>query len=519
MVAIDAIMSATKPSGGTRRREGSSGEDVVDGDGAASSAALSAANKARAEMERTYLSLADSHATLKTAHEDLQSERDALTAELIQLRSERTRSQTFGVDAVLRDELDSLRSQLRKSENQLAEAEAEVERLSAVQKDQTKKLTDLQTRADEATKLKDQLDEYRHLASKAQRTENALEKYKKRLEEASGLRRQLKDLESQNTSLVDRNASLEGECARLSESKPLVEAYKVRVEEVEERNRRLEEEVATQRYNLEQTMQEVRALEEARAKDAEQMTTWQERAQELELSATTTTTGDSSPRRDDSYDGVFEGDGDDLDLKKSLDGASTTDLKLRIHSLTRELKRARGGDGSRVSALEKLLDDAQRSRKRYEEDYWTEYRARLKLAGDLERIRKAAGDKSGASEKESALALRLRLDEVEEELQEERKRFEEAKEHFEQTEKELAVARSDRESSPSQASLRRAHSLTPHLPLPTPLAHSLPNRPRPNVHPHNAPRLSRIRKLCPRLPTLCHESRPGSFTRGARNAL
>lgn len=45
---------------------------------------------------------------------------------------------------------------------------------------------------EEAARLKDQIDEFRHAAEKAKKTENALEKYKKKLEESADLRRTIK---------------------------------------------------------------------------------------------------------------------------------------------------------------------------------------------------------------------------------------------------------------------------------------------------------------------------------------
>lgn len=53
-------------------------------------------------------------------------------------------------------------------------------------------IEDLQKKADEVSKLRDQLDEYKHAADKAQRNENVIEKYKKKLEEGADVRRQLK---------------------------------------------------------------------------------------------------------------------------------------------------------------------------------------------------------------------------------------------------------------------------------------------------------------------------------------
>jgi protein HOOK3 len=54
------------------------------------------------------------------------------------------------------------------------------------------KIDELQLQADEAARLKDQVDEYRHAAEKLAKTENVMEKYKKKLEESADLRRRVK---------------------------------------------------------------------------------------------------------------------------------------------------------------------------------------------------------------------------------------------------------------------------------------------------------------------------------------
>lgn len=47
-------------------------------------------------------------------------------------------------------------------------------------------------KAEECVRLKDQMDEYRHATERARKAENALEKYKKKLEESADLRRTIK---------------------------------------------------------------------------------------------------------------------------------------------------------------------------------------------------------------------------------------------------------------------------------------------------------------------------------------
>lgn len=97
----------------------------------------------------------------------------------------------------------------QKSEDNLAIAESELDKQTAVVTDLTRKVEDLQLQADQALKLKDELDEWeylsltlllsitqsvrmRHANDKYHKMENVLDKYKKKLQEASELRQRVK---------------------------------------------------------------------------------------------------------------------------------------------------------------------------------------------------------------------------------------------------------------------------------------------------------------------------------------
>ena len=96
----------------------------------------------------------------------------------------------------------------QKSEDNLAMTEAELDKQSGLVGELTRKVDDLQATADLAARLKDQVDEYviviccgvtgltrfryRHAADKLQKTENVMEKYKKKLQEGADLRQHVK---------------------------------------------------------------------------------------------------------------------------------------------------------------------------------------------------------------------------------------------------------------------------------------------------------------------------------------
>lgn len=97
------------------------------------------------------------------------------------------------------------------------------------------------------------MDEYRHTAEKLSKTENVMEKYKKKLEESADLRRRVKGLEEQNAALVDTNASLESEFRKVASFKPLMESYKQQINELEGKHTARSKEITTLKYELEQT--------------------------------------------------------------------------------------------------------------------------------------------------------------------------------------------------------------------------------------------------------------------------
>lgn len=89
---------------------------------------------------------------------------------------------------------------------------------------------------------------YRHAADKLQRSENVIEKYKKKLEDSAGLRRELRvswcvksdgahrqSLEEENAALVNTNATLEADLKKAGGSKALADSYRAEVAALEEK--------------------------------------------------------------------------------------------------------------------------------------------------------------------------------------------------------------------------------------------------------------------------------------------
>ncbi|KAI0747833.1 HOOK-domain-containing protein [Daedaleopsis nitida] len=415
-------------------------------------------------LEKVYQTLLEEHRTLQTNFDDVTSEKDEALAQVRQAHREADskRVDTRG-DGMLRGEIDRLRADLQKSEDNLAMAESELDKQTVLVTDLTRKVDELQARADEAVRLKDQLDEYRHAADKLQKTENVMEKYKKKLQEAADMRQQVKGLEKQNADLVDKNAALEEEYRKVAAFKPLMESYKSQIAELETKTSARSKEIDALKFELDQTRTKLKVTSEERAKDSETLELYQERVRELELTSTrpvaasrtrpkpdSEDTGNMSEFTEaellDTGDGAGDDDEDVAGLGEELDTAMTgttmTDLKLQVRKLQRELDAVRKNevDASRVLVLENLLEDANRMKARYEADYLAAHREKLIMQNDLEEIRSGKSMGDGA---EAAIALRQRLNETVDELDKLRIEHAELEVKFDAMSKELTVAKSD----------------------------------------------------------------------------
>ncbi|SPC63362.1 related to Hook protein [Ustilago sp. UG-2017b] len=428
---------------------------------------LEAVQAEKDDIEKTYLLLLERHRNIQNQFEDLQTEKDELASahEAYKKKVEEERNEQ--ADVLMLQEIEKLKNDLRRSEDAVAELETDNEKLLQTAQESRRKIEELQKSAEEATKLKDQLEEHRHAADRLQKAENAIEKYKKKLEEGADIRRQLKTLEDQNAELVDRNAKLEDEYKRVSAFKPLMDSYKTQIADLESKSFNLQRDLATSKYEQNQILSRLKASEASRASEKEEIELYQERIKELELGGDVAgatrkkLVGRNSNASANGVDGLVAADasrasaeeGNDLEdedlldrsgeLEDALSGTTMTDLKIKVRKLVRELEAAKANkaDQSRLIVLENLLEDAQRMKARYEADYLREHRDKMVLQNQLEAIRSGKSDLGDGTE--AAYALRLRLNEVVEELDGAKRRLTELEVQNEQVTRELTVAKSD----------------------------------------------------------------------------
>lgn len=446
MFAIEQVMERLQ------RRE----EDVADGkvDDTKEEEKREKLEEDEARMEKLFEELTERHTKLQLTHQESIAEKQELTRELNRYKEEVEQSRNLQADVLMRQEMERLKDRLRKSEDNLAEAEVEVERLGKLTSEMTKKTEELQRKADEGVKLKDQMEEYKHAADRLQKTENVIEKYKKKLEEGADVRRQLKLVEGQYAELIDRNAAVEDEYKRVSSFKPLMESYKEQISELEAKASTLQRELNAARYEKDETAVKLQATEEARAKEKEDMDLYQERIQELELSNGISrrkkgpagdlngveglAANNEQTSNDDDSDDVMDENIDD-----ALNGVTMTGLKIQVRKLARELRAAKANkaDAGRLLVVENLLEDANKMKARYEGDYLREYQKGLVLERRIQEILGGKADVGDGSE--ANYALRLRLNETVDELDLMKKELSRVKVDYEQAAREVNIAKSD----------------------------------------------------------------------------
>ncbi|TIA74442.1 hypothetical protein E3P91_00917 [Wallemia ichthyophaga] len=388
-------------------------------------------------IETAYKQLLDDMRSLRAEHDDT-------IAELAGLRDEAVDHQPSPISSraeeSLRNELVRVKDELQRSEDSLAESEATSERHTLTIRDLHRKMDDLSAKAAETSTLRDQLEENKHAASQLQKTENVIEKYKQKLEESASLRRQFKSLEDQNARLVDVNASLEANAKQLNATKSLADNYKTQFVDLENRHAQRMKEHQHLSHELTQLRLSHSALEEEKLRASEHVYLLEEKLKEMEADKTHADTHEILSKQTQHS---HEKNSDDLEL--ALSDTSTTDLKLQVRRLVKELESVRsdkGTDPDRALVLENVLADTQKMKERYEADWMSELTEKLDLQRKMDEIRRGMDEGSGDGP-EVVTALRQRLNESTDQLDRIKSSFAELQSVHNGVTEELTRAKSD----------------------------------------------------------------------------
>ncbi|KAJ1983007.1 hypothetical protein H4R33_004929 [Dimargaris cristalligena] len=403
-------------------------------------AELSRMGAEKQDTQKRLKQLTDANADYLSRCEELLVENKDIKSKLRDTERSLARVDQSGkADFLLKTEIDHLKQDLERAESKNHDSESLVNEQTQVIAELNRRLEDTLKAEEEVVRLRDQIQEYKHAAEKLQKTEHVIEKYKKKLEESSDYRRQLRQLEEHNTQLLSRNQAIEEEYRKVSQFKPLMDTYKDQIASLESKNNLLTLQTSELKHELKQTKDRLNTVEVDRQRDQEQINSLEDHLRELELTGASIMDTPTSP----------------LATKASLDSAlgdgNLFELKAKLARMESELVSARKSRGDatpshKVVLLENLLEDAQRSKNQFENNYLQCHQKNLVLEDELRKLREAmdAGDASAAAaQSDLSLDLRARLNAADEELSRVRAKLAETQVQLDQTNQELTVAKSD----------------------------------------------------------------------------
>lgn len=190
---------------------------------------------------------------------------------------------TGKTDLVMRAELDHIKQDLAKSEDKRHEMEQSLyEHVQSIH-ELKRKIDDLGHPSDEIDSLRGQLHGCQQTMEQLRTTEEALDKYKRKAEETGDLRRHIKALEEQNTSLLERSHQVEDEYRKVLAFKTLMDSYKQQVQQLESSHLEIVKMKGQLDAQMTSLVDRSNFLEDERDRGAEQVQILEDHIKELEL--------------------------------------------------------------------------------------------------------------------------------------------------------------------------------------------------------------------------------------------
>ncbi|KAI9033933.1 HOOK protein-domain-containing protein [Phycomyces nitens] len=377
------------------------------------------------KLEAAHEQLIRELANIRYRYDTLENEKEDLQQRLREMDQAVAQANKTGqADFIMRTEIEHLQRDLQRSEDRREELEMLMSTQSNTIEDLTRRGEELARQAERDARLKDQLDEYRHAAERLPKIESVMEKYKKKLEDSGDLRRQLKGLEDQNHSLMERNKQIEEEYRKVLAFKTLMDSYKDQVAALETKNNELLREKNKMEYEINQQSKKFETFELERQRDSDRIQLLEDHLEEAQLGA------NALDRALFPRGGEVANATDDMDLdedtlgdslEESLKESNVTELphsKLSKRRLERQIKTLQeenaSGRSQKAVVLQHLLDDANRLKSQFEKSYLEVSQERDILQSDMARIREGIPD-ALLDQSRHTLSLRLHIIDLEKE--------------------------------------------------------------------------------------------------------
>lgn len=251
----------------------------------------------------------------------------------------------------LRKQIEGLQDELFKAETSRDEYRSRAEVLGRENQEVQARNEELQQLADQARSLKDEVDVLREMSERAVVYEGTMETYKKKLEELSDLKRQVRILEEKNSDYMQQNLELEEEVKKSGTWRPQLEMYKKQVGELHQKLAEEAKKTDRQVFENKKLAEKMEALVQERDRLAKERDGLKETIEELKCHISTITSPDTASRP--------PSDLSDVDLLDAVPHEFRERL-MRLQYENSVLKKAaEGGSSDQLPMLQTLVADLQ----------------------------------------------------------------------------------------------------------------------------------------------------------------
>ncbi|KAK7050076.1 Protein Hook 3, partial [Halocaridina rubra] len=252
----------------------------------------------------------------------------------------------------LKKQIDGLQDELYKLETSRDEYRTKTELLERENQEIQTRNEELQQLADEARSLKDEVDALREMSERAVVYEGTMETYKKKLEELSDLKRQVRILEEKNSDYMQMNMELEEEVKKSGTWRPQLELYKKQVTDLHQKLAEEAKKTDRQIFENKKLSEKMEALIQEKDRLTMERDGLKENIEELRCHVSTLTSPDTTSRP--------PSDLSDVDLLDVVPHEIRQRLIRLQHENTLLKQRAGEGDSSeQLPVLQTLVSDLQ----------------------------------------------------------------------------------------------------------------------------------------------------------------
>ncbi|KAJ2519279.1 hypothetical protein H4217_002801 [Coemansia sp. RSA 1939] len=306
------------------------------------------------ELEKSAIELSTEHKQVQTKYEELLVLNEELKTRMEELERSMARAAKTGkADFILRTEIDKLKLDLDKADARFQEVERVNKAQEATIAELTRRVSDSDEAKDEVARMRDQLQEYKHAAERLAKSEHVIEKYKKKLEESTDMRREMRVLEEELAQTQERARLIEEEYRRVSQLQPAVDNYRDEFVRLESQHNIAVAELSQTTERVRQLEDETERMRQDKQRDQDLIMSLEESLREMELQ------GAAGPAQNTTGATLESG----LESARSSEGGRVA-LLAKIARLERELedakKSATNNDASEF--LEMMTENTDRER-------------------------------------------------------------------------------------------------------------------------------------------------------------